>query len=85
MALFPAGSQRVAGGLIEDTTYVCRNSPSEIDAEVCRKPTGGSVLGKFAAKNPNERSAPMAARITPRLIELAYEAALKSFWRKQTL
>src|ERR1700690_2609912 len=27
----------------------------------------------------------MAARITPRLIELTYEAALKSFWRKQTL
>jgi hypothetical protein len=27
----------------------------------------------------------MAARITPRLIELTYEAALKSFWRKQAL
>jgi hypothetical protein len=27
----------------------------------------------------------MAARITPRLIELTYEAALKSFWRKESL
>ncbi len=27
----------------------------------------------------------MAARITPRLIELTYEAALKSFWRKEAL
>ncbi|MEM7762448.1 MAG: hypothetical protein AAF290_00080 [Pseudomonadota bacterium] len=27
----------------------------------------------------------MAARITPRLIELTYEAALKSFWRKNAL
>jgi len=27
----------------------------------------------------------MAARITPRLIELTYEAALKSFWRKDAL
>jgi len=27
----------------------------------------------------------MATRITPRLIELSYEAALKSFWRKEAL
>lgn len=27
----------------------------------------------------------MAAKITPRLIELTYEAALKSFWRKEAL
>ena len=27
----------------------------------------------------------MAARISPRLIELTYEAALKSFWRKEAL
>ena len=27
----------------------------------------------------------MVAKITPRLIELAYEAALKSYWRKQAL
>lgn len=27
----------------------------------------------------------MAAKITPRLIELAYEATLKSFWRKEAL
>jgi DNA gyrase/topoisomerase IV subunit A len=27
----------------------------------------------------------MAARITPRLIELTYEAALKSFWRREAL
>lgn len=27
----------------------------------------------------------MAAKITPRLIELTYEAALKSFWRKESL
>jgi hypothetical protein len=25
----------------------------------------------------------MAAKITPRLIELTYEAALKSYWRKE--
>ena len=27
----------------------------------------------------------MVAKITPRLIELTYEAALKSFWRKEAL
>ncbi len=27
----------------------------------------------------------MATKITPRLIELTYEAALKSFWRKEAL
>ena len=27
----------------------------------------------------------MAAKFTPRLIELTYEAALKSYWRKEAL
>jgi hypothetical protein len=34
---------------------------------------------------PKEEASALAAKITPRLIELTYEAALKSYWRRNAL
>jgi hypothetical protein len=50
VTLVPAGSHRVTGWRIEDPADFYRNLRDDFDAEVYRKRTGVSGLGKSAGK-----------------------------------
>ena len=50
MTLFPAGRQRVTGCGVEHPADFCGETRADFGAEVYRKRTGGSGLGKSAGK-----------------------------------
>ena len=56
VTLFPPGRQRVKAGRIQDPADFCRKTPAVFGAEVYRKSTGVSLLGKSSGKElPTER------------------------------